>query len=236
MTVATHQASNRADSKLASGFFDSAPTVRAPKLATQSLGTHQENAVFYWGVTSGCVVAPNSGGMARDPAELAAQQAQMQAFAPFLKLGEAVSRWNPGLPTIKPTYDAGAVGITAGASMNLGPVQLDAGFAAGTWATQKGNAPAEWLWGGNINGGVSVAGASWSSKLGADFGIDQKFNYVDHVYYPKLSDFDYRGFSPADLTLSGALKTPVGKFGLEIDFSPLFNTNPPPASSDGRRP
>ena len=51
-----------ADQKLASGFFAAAPVSRAPEVAAQSLGTHHDSAVFYWGVTPGCVVAPNSTG------------------------------------------------------------------------------------------------------------------------------------------------------------------------------
>ena len=50
-----------ADQKLASGFFAAAPVSRAPEVAAQSLGTHHDSAVFYWGVTPGCVVGPNSG-------------------------------------------------------------------------------------------------------------------------------------------------------------------------------
>ena len=50
-----------AGQKLASRVFAAAPVSRAPAVAAQSLGTHQESAVFYWGVTPGCVVAPNNG-------------------------------------------------------------------------------------------------------------------------------------------------------------------------------
>jgi hypothetical protein len=53
-------AAQLARQKLVSGFFDSEPVVYAPQVASLSLGTHQENAVFYWGVTLGCAVGPNS--------------------------------------------------------------------------------------------------------------------------------------------------------------------------------
>ncbi len=57
-----------AGQKLASRVFAAAPVSRAPAVAAQSLGTHQESAVFYWGVTPGCVVAPNSLAARYDPA------------------------------------------------------------------------------------------------------------------------------------------------------------------------
>jgi hypothetical protein len=60
MMAATHNRSGAVNPKLASGFFDSEPAVRIRQTASLSVGTHQENAVFYRGVVSGCAVAPNS--------------------------------------------------------------------------------------------------------------------------------------------------------------------------------
>ncbi len=48
--------------KLASGFLTSRPHLRARQVATQSLGTHQENAVFVVTIALGCVVAPDRTG------------------------------------------------------------------------------------------------------------------------------------------------------------------------------
>jgi hypothetical protein len=62
MMAATHQRSGAVNPKLASGFFASEPAVRIRQTASLSVGTHQENAVFYWGVVPGCAVAPNNGG------------------------------------------------------------------------------------------------------------------------------------------------------------------------------
>ncbi len=46
--------------KLVSGFLTSRPHLRARKTATQSLGTHQENAVFVVTIALGCVVDPDN--------------------------------------------------------------------------------------------------------------------------------------------------------------------------------
>jgi hypothetical protein len=43
-------------------FLALAPKPRQ-EVAAQSLGTHQENSVCYYGIVSGCVVAPNSAGV-----------------------------------------------------------------------------------------------------------------------------------------------------------------------------
>ena len=48
--------------KLASGFLTSRPPTRARQVLTQSLGTHQGNAVFWYEVVLGCVVYLNSTG------------------------------------------------------------------------------------------------------------------------------------------------------------------------------
>jgi len=48
--------------KHASGFFCPAPLKTPLANVTQTLGTHQENAVFLTTTVSGCAVAPNSGG------------------------------------------------------------------------------------------------------------------------------------------------------------------------------
>lgn len=53
--------------KHASGFFCPAPLKTHPATVTQTLGTHQENALFLTTTVSGCAVAPNRGAGGHDP-------------------------------------------------------------------------------------------------------------------------------------------------------------------------
>jgi hypothetical protein len=55
-------ASRRAARKLASRFFASRPSTRAPQVATQSLSTHQASVTYWYGIAPGCVVGPNNAG------------------------------------------------------------------------------------------------------------------------------------------------------------------------------
>jgi hypothetical protein len=48
--------------KTAPGIFFAPVPERHLEVATQSLGTHQENSICYYGIVSGCAVAPDSAG------------------------------------------------------------------------------------------------------------------------------------------------------------------------------
>jgi hypothetical protein len=50
--------------KTAPGIFFAPVPERHLEVATQSLGTHQENSVCYYGIVSGCAVGPNNAGTA----------------------------------------------------------------------------------------------------------------------------------------------------------------------------
>ncbi len=196
-------------------------------LLTASLGSAQMQANFsrtLSGLINAISSAPNrTGGMPADPGEVAARQAQL---APFIAAGNAISRWNPGLPTVTPSYD-GVVGGNFGGSMKLGPVlDLEAGLKIGMYTNKNGSGLNELLFGAKVNGSGSLLGGTASREFGYEYGVDTRLFPVDRPI--NSGSLDYRGFNPLDLTFEGSLKLPLGNFKIQVDFTPLFRVDPPP--------
>ena len=106
--------------KHASGFFGVRPHLRARQVAVQSLGTHQENAVFGYGIVLGCVVGPNSApalGLVAPPAVLPAWRVSPPEVGAFEKVAGAIMA-TARLPLVV------AAAVLSGPSLNSGEDEL----------------------------------------------------------------------------------------------------------------
>lgn len=173
--------------------------------------------------------APNrGGGMARDPGEVMANQVMMNQLAPYLAVGDVVSRWNPGLPKITGSYD-GVVGGNIGASMKLGPViEAGAGVKIGMYTNTNDQGRTELLFGGKVTGSGGAFGFTAEGKLGYEYGVGSRLYPVDRPI--RDGSVDYRGFDLKEWTWETKIKTPFGDVKIIVDPTPLLRIDPPPGS------
>ena len=133
MTAAV-QIPGEAGGKLASGFLASKRPARAWTPAVQSLGTHQENAVFHWETASGCAVAPNRTATIVYPGSEAQASADAARIADLIRrAGIITRRMNETLS------DANVIegNIRLGEAVSTAHMVLDEGIALGAVAAKS---------------------------------------------------------------------------------------------------